>query len=644
MKRYLLAGLGSLLTVVTQANADLFERVPQGDLVVASPNGKFSFKAVPAWTGRNRNVRREGSTGSLHRGADASGPAVWSVRLPYTKRPANAIVSDDGAYVATFDEFDQEGFGEYVVALFGANGRLLGHWGLEAFVAPHEREMLDGNRNSISWGGPGHRFDLSAGELVLDVRFSDPRAEDPFATVGRQRRINLRTLDVVGFTEKVSSTAVLERFRSASARDKKTHLAQLVAMKDPALRGFFKEMLLDKTTAEPLLELAAEGFAQSAEKRDALDLTRELGRSPELDRVVLHLLKDKGVTEAVPQLVDYQRRCKDPATRWLLLRVGKELGASDQVVAVALKDEDDEVRRAALDGLTELTPGIVDSLVTLLAHREPTVRREAHSALFQHASSEPVANTLIERAGQKGSQTQLSDTLLVELGVAAMNRGDSRNAARLWQLALAAPEAGEERVRINPKLTATAFLAWAAVERGDEGQAKSLAKAFESPRDSRVCVPFEPLETVARCHAVPAAKIGEQIRNALASPLRVETSWDRSTKRVTLRWRNASKEPVTLQAHSIRKVGWEHLGKSCDGRVQVAMPVLKMPLPPPPTIAAGEALVDDSVTAEPCSLPADTATRAHPAVLVLLLDASTEDAKGTPWSGVLRAALPVRFE
>lgn len=106
---------------------------------------------------------------------------VWDMPLVNEVGPVSAVVSDDGAYVATFDNWHSMGWGEDVVAIYDREGRLVRAFGLSAFLPDAYVNALPRSVSSIWWSGE-HR--IEAGALVLQVVVpSEDRDERSFAEV-----------------------------------------------------------------------------------------------------------------------------------------------------------------------------------------------------------------------------------------------------------------------------------------------------------------------------------------------------------------------------------------------------------------------------------------------------------------------------
>ena len=81
----------------------------------------------------------------------------------------DVLVSNNGDYVVTFDNWHSVGYGDNVVAIYSANtGKLVRKLGLEDFLTESDISALPASVSSIWWPGK-HRFDYSSGHLVLQV-------------------------------------------------------------------------------------------------------------------------------------------------------------------------------------------------------------------------------------------------------------------------------------------------------------------------------------------------------------------------------------------------------------------------------------------------------------------------------------------
>jgi hypothetical protein len=116
----------------------------------------FTFNATP----NPRYLENVGSaTGELRGAPDNS--LVWSGPLVNEIRPLSAIVSDDGRFVATFDNWYIPAFGEHTIVVYDAAGQVLLDLSLKQVLSESEWIRLP---RIASWGGE-HR--LEGGTLVL---------------------------------------------------------------------------------------------------------------------------------------------------------------------------------------------------------------------------------------------------------------------------------------------------------------------------------------------------------------------------------------------------------------------------------------------------------------------------------------------
>ena len=80
--------------------------------------------------------------------------------------PVEAIVSDDGAYFVTFDNWHSVGYGDDVVAIYRANGSLIRKLALEEIFTQNDIGTFSESTSSRHWGRD-HYFDLAKNNLIL---------------------------------------------------------------------------------------------------------------------------------------------------------------------------------------------------------------------------------------------------------------------------------------------------------------------------------------------------------------------------------------------------------------------------------------------------------------------------------------------
>src|SRR5262249_51852655 len=92
----------------------------------------------------------------------------WEFPLINEVSPVSALVTDDGGYVITFDNWHAVGYGDNVVVIYRANGALVKKFGLEDLLTEGDIETLPHSVSSIWWGGE-HYIDHANGILNLKV-------------------------------------------------------------------------------------------------------------------------------------------------------------------------------------------------------------------------------------------------------------------------------------------------------------------------------------------------------------------------------------------------------------------------------------------------------------------------------------------
>lgn len=100
---------------------------------------------------------------------NANGKKLWNVRLDNEVAPVRALVSDNGDYVITFDNWHSVGYGDNVVAIYsGQTGALIRKLGLSDFLTESDISRLSHSASSIWWSGP-HEIDYDNHRLILKV-------------------------------------------------------------------------------------------------------------------------------------------------------------------------------------------------------------------------------------------------------------------------------------------------------------------------------------------------------------------------------------------------------------------------------------------------------------------------------------------
>jgi Gram-negative bacterial TonB protein C-terminal len=94
---------------------------------------------------------------------------LWSIKLDNEVSPVSAILSNNGDYVVTFDNWHGTGYGDNVVVIYDAsNGKLIRKLGLSDFLTESDIDNLQYTTSSIKWSGE-HHFDYEKRQLILKV-------------------------------------------------------------------------------------------------------------------------------------------------------------------------------------------------------------------------------------------------------------------------------------------------------------------------------------------------------------------------------------------------------------------------------------------------------------------------------------------
>lgn len=93
---------------------------------------------------------------------------VWEADLSNDVSPVGALVTRDGQYVVTFDNWHSRGCGDNVVVLYGPKGQQIKRLSLSDFVDVTLESSLPQSVSS-RWWGQGHQLDEKAEVVVLKV-------------------------------------------------------------------------------------------------------------------------------------------------------------------------------------------------------------------------------------------------------------------------------------------------------------------------------------------------------------------------------------------------------------------------------------------------------------------------------------------
>lgn len=151
-----------------------------------SENNKFCFKVIPKKLESQLNYFKDRVAGKENAGADKNtkenyckgeffernekGKLIkkWSKKLVNEVSPVSAIISNDGKYIVTFDNWHNVGYGDHVVAIYSSQGEVIKKFGLDYFLTKDDISQLPTSVSSIWWHGR-HWIDEKKKELVLEV-------------------------------------------------------------------------------------------------------------------------------------------------------------------------------------------------------------------------------------------------------------------------------------------------------------------------------------------------------------------------------------------------------------------------------------------------------------------------------------------
>lgn len=119
--------------------------------------------------GALKQVKDNRAKGAFYaRGADGGYSKKRAFPLVNEVSPVSAIVSNNGDYFVTFDNWHGVGYGDDVVVIYSSVGVLIKKFGLEDLLTEGDIETLPRSVSSIWWGAE-HYIDQPHGLLILKV-------------------------------------------------------------------------------------------------------------------------------------------------------------------------------------------------------------------------------------------------------------------------------------------------------------------------------------------------------------------------------------------------------------------------------------------------------------------------------------------
>jgi TonB family protein len=151
-----------------------------------APNKKYYLEVTPKKLESQLqyfedNVNHKDNAGAVRGVKDNRAKGAFYARRsdgPFSKKsefplvnevsPVSALVSNDGNYFVTFDNWHSMGYGDDVVVLYRSDGSVIKKFGLVDLLTEGDIETLPRSISSIWWGGD-HYIDDAAEVLVLKI-------------------------------------------------------------------------------------------------------------------------------------------------------------------------------------------------------------------------------------------------------------------------------------------------------------------------------------------------------------------------------------------------------------------------------------------------------------------------------------------
>lgn len=363
---------------------------------------------------------------------------VWSGALVNEVAPLDAIVSDDGRYVVTLDNYAMVGLGSDVVAAYGPNGKPLWKKSLTDLLPEDEIRKIDSGPSGI-WWRHGQWFDLVAEQAVV---------------VSRGRMI------CIGLADGAVSQGGAESLRRAMAqhsvpaeavellaeqplRDLSPRLRELLSGRDSTLkvRAAFALSVLGDEEAKAFLRRAA---LRGPEQNYVLEnLPSALGQDA-IPVLITGLESNSSVyyaglglqavgKPARPALEAVLSKSPSAEARAGAAETLSKLGDPEAKPALlrAVHDPDEEVAKNALNGLVRLVPN-QESLASEFARslEQGTAQDGWLGLYFSAVLYPPSVKSLISALGRKQEEKDmLFRALQFQTG---MDFGDDVEAWRKW--------------------------------------------------------------------------------------------------------------------------------------------------------------------------------------------------------------------
>lgn len=210
MTRLLLAALLSCLSMPVFADTWMAAKTK----TILSANGDYRVTIMPRPLGGALPYFRDKAAGIEPAGQDRGDPqrspiarverklesgdwqVVWIAPLVNDVAPVSALLSNDGAHLATFDNWHSVGRGDHVVVIYGSRGQVIRSFRLEQILPdPYHRHLPRSVsstqwsvRETLLWDGltleiqvlqPGYKRKDEAGGPTVHIRLADGQVTWP---------------------------------------------------------------------------------------------------------------------------------------------------------------------------------------------------------------------------------------------------------------------------------------------------------------------------------------------------------------------------------------------------------------------------------------------------------------------------------
>jgi hypothetical protein len=144
---------------------------------------------------------------------------VWQKHLLNELAPTRALLADKAAYLVTFDNWGNAGWGPNVVVIYDGHGKLVRHLSLEQILPAGYVRNLPRSVSSRWWGGE-HR--LVDGDSVVELQVVEPGTQSSYDPHSSHVPVHIRLADGVvlpyggpAWQRALTKIAALDRERQA---------------------------------------------------------------------------------------------------------------------------------------------------------------------------------------------------------------------------------------------------------------------------------------------------------------------------------------------------------------------------------------------------------------------------------------------